>query len=82
MLPLVFDVMMIEQAAAASSADLLNDVIGNPDWLARAKAFILEGVEADALRLVVARTFSFEQIVEAHRYLESNEQFEKIVVRL
>lgn len=61
---------------------LVHDVIRDPDWLARAKAFILEGVEADALRPVIARTFSFEQIVEAHRYLESNEQFGKIVVTL
>ena len=88
MLPLAFDVMMIEQAArgivqaVASPAHLVHDVIGNPDWLARAKAFILEGVEADALRPVIARTFSFERIVEAHRYLESNEQFGKIAVRL
>ncbi|WP_236596696.1 zinc-binding dehydrogenase [Paraburkholderia hiiakae] len=61
---------------------LVHDVIRIPDWLTRAKAFILEGVEADALRPVIARTFSFEQIVEAHRYLESNEQFGKIVVTL
>ena len=30
--------------------------------------------------IVIARTFSFDQIVEAHRFLESNEQFGKIVV--
>ncbi len=28
------------------------------------------------------RTFAFDQIVEAHRYLESNEQFGKVVVRV
>ncbi|MEX3979911.1 zinc-binding dehydrogenase [Paraburkholderia sp. EG287A] len=31
---------------------------------------------------VMARTFPFEQIVEAHRYLESNEPFGKVVVTL
>ncbi|WP_322028413.1 zinc-dependent alcohol dehydrogenase family protein [Paraburkholderia sp. J76] len=61
---------------------LVHEVVGNPDWLARAKAFILQGVEAGALRPEIARTFAFEQIVEAHRYLESNEQFGKIVVML
>jgi hypothetical protein len=30
----------------------------------------------------VARTFAFEDIVAAHHYLESNEQFGKIVVTL
>ncbi|WP_232220358.1 zinc-binding dehydrogenase [Legionella tunisiensis] len=29
----------------------------------------------------MARTFTLEQIVEAHRYMESNEQIGKIVVR-
>ncbi|TJW30923.1 MAG: hypothetical protein E5X59_37745, partial [Mesorhizobium sp.] len=28
----------------------------------------------------IAKTFPFEQIVEAHRFLDSNEQFGKIVV--
>ncbi|MEM5310121.1 zinc-dependent alcohol dehydrogenase family protein [Paraburkholderia sp. JHI869] len=61
---------------------LVHEVIGNPDWLERAKAFIRDGVEAGALRPVIAKTFPFEQIVEAHRYLESNEQFGKVVVTL
>ncbi|MCP3715110.1 MULTISPECIES: zinc-binding dehydrogenase [Paraburkholderia] len=61
---------------------LVHEVIGNPDWLERAKAFILDGLKVGALRPVIARTFSFEQIVEAHRYLESNEQFGKVVVTL
>ncbi|RUV30384.1 zinc-binding dehydrogenase, partial [Mesorhizobium sp. M7A.F.Ca.MR.148.00.0.0] len=31
---------------------------------------------------IIDRTFAFDQIVEAHRYLESNEQFGKIVVTI
>jgi len=31
---------------------------------------------------VIAKAFPFEEIVAAHRYLESNEQFGKIVVTL
>ncbi|TGT18464.1 hypothetical protein EN817_31625, partial [Mesorhizobium sp. M3A.F.Ca.ET.174.01.1.1] len=31
---------------------------------------------------IVARTFPFEKIVEAHRYLELGEQFGKIVVTI
>ncbi|MEM5399952.1 MULTISPECIES: zinc-dependent alcohol dehydrogenase family protein [Paraburkholderia] len=61
---------------------LVHEVIGNPDWLERAKTFILDGLKAEALRPVIARTFPFEQIVEAHRFLESNEQFGKVVVTL
>jgi len=32
------------------------------------------------LKPIIAKTFSLDQIVEAHRYLESNQQIGKIVV--
>ncbi|QND52137.1 zinc-dependent alcohol dehydrogenase family protein [Phyllobacterium sp. 628] len=48
--------------------------------LAAAKTFILNGLATGSLKPVIARIFPFEQIVEAHRYLESNQQFGKIVV--
>ncbi|TJV28736.1 MAG: NADPH:quinone reductase, partial [Mesorhizobium sp.] len=51
-----------------------------PVKLEAAKAFILDGLMSGSLKPVIAKTFSFEQIVEAHRFLESNEQFGKIVV--
>jgi NADPH:quinone reductase-like Zn-dependent oxidoreductase len=50
---------------------------------ARRKAavqFILQGLESGALKPVIDRTFKFEDMVEAHRYLENNGQFGKIVV--
>ena len=43
-------------------------------------AFVTRGLEAGTLKPVIAKTFPFNQIVEAHRYLESNAQFGKIVV--
>lgn len=61
---------------------LVHEVVGDPVRLAAAKAFILDGLLAGSLRPVIARTFAFEEIVEAHRYLESNRQFGKIVVLL
>jgi NADPH:quinone reductase-like Zn-dependent oxidoreductase len=48
--------------------------------LARAKKFIVEGLSAGKLKPVIARTFGLDQIVEAHRYLESNQQIGKVVV--
>ncbi|HKV25855.1 MAG TPA: zinc-dependent alcohol dehydrogenase family protein [Candidatus Acidoferrum sp.] len=45
----------------------------------RARKFVEEGLREGWLKPVIARTFSFEQIVEAHRYLESNAQIGKIV---
>ena len=59
---------------------LVHEITGNPAKLEAAKAFILEGLGTGALRPIIDRTFPFEQIVEAHRFLESNRQFGKIVV--
>lgn len=59
---------------------LVHEIIGDPARLEAAKAFILDGLASGALQPVIARTFPFDQIVDAHRFLESNEQFGKIVV--
>lgn len=59
---------------------LVHEIAGDPTRLATAKAFILDGLSDGSLKPIIARTFPFEQIVEAHRYLESNEQFGKVVV--
>lgn len=48
--------------------------------LARGVNIILKGLAHGMLRPVIARTFPLDQIVEAHEYLESNEQFGKIIV--
>ena len=42
--------------------------------------FVLKGFETGALRPIIDRVFKFEEMVEAHRYLERNAQFGKIVV--
>ncbi|MDB5832654.1 MAG: NADPH:quinone reductase [Caballeronia sp.] len=42
--------------------------------------FVLKGLESGALRPVIDRTFTFDEMVEVHRYLETNGQFGKIVV--
>ena len=42
--------------------------------------FVLKGLETGALKPIIDRTFKFDEIVEAHRYLENNGQFGKIVV--
>lgn len=43
-------------------------------------AYVTKGLEFGALKPVIDRTFAFDEIVEAHRYLEQNNQFGKIVV--
>lgn len=61
---------------------LVHEIVRDPARLGRAKAFILDGLSDGSLKPVIARTFRFEQIVEAHRFLESNAQFGKIVVTI
>ncbi|PPQ18182.1 NADPH:quinone reductase [Bradyrhizobium sp. AC87j1] len=61
---------------------LVHEIVRDPTRLGRAKAFILDGVADDTLKPIIARTFKFEDIVEAHRFLESNTQFGKIVVTI
>lgn len=61
---------------------LVHEITGDPTRLAAAKAFILDGLSDGTLKPIIARTFPFEQFAEAHRYLESNEQFGKVVVTL
>lgn len=56
------------------------EIIREPKRFERARLFVEEGLEAGWLKPVIARTFPFEQMVEAHRYLESNVQVGKIVV--
>ncbi|WP_446744631.1 zinc-dependent alcohol dehydrogenase family protein [Silvibacterium acidisoli] len=48
--------------------------------LEKAKKFIVEGLASGSLKPVLAKTFPFEAIVNAHHYLESNAQIGKVVV--
>jgi NADPH:quinone reductase-like Zn-dependent oxidoreductase len=61
---------------------ILFEITGDPQRLERAKKFIADGLSAGNLKPVIAKTFPLEQIVEAHRYLESNQQIGKIVVTI
>ena len=58
----------------------LFEITQDPERLECAKTFISRGLENGALRPLIAKTFPLDQIVEAHRYMESNTQIGKIVV--
>jgi NADPH:quinone reductase-like Zn-dependent oxidoreductase len=58
----------------------LFSVTKRPDALEKGKTFVVDGLASGAFKPVIAKTFSLEQIVEAHRYLESNQQFGKVIV--
>lgn len=59
---------------------LVFEVIHGAGRFAAAREFVEHGLRARTLAPVIARTYDFGAMVEAHRYLESGEQFGKIVV--
>jgi NADPH:quinone reductase len=61
---------------------VFTEIVTNTSLLTAAKHFILEGLKAGHLRPLISKTFGFDEIVEAHRYLESDQQIGKIVVTL
>jgi NADPH:quinone reductase len=58
----------------------LFSLVADAARLERGKRFVVDGIAAGQLKPIIARSFPLSDIVEAHRYLESNQQFGKIVV--
>jgi len=58
----------------------LFEIVREQERMARGKQFVYDGLESGKLRPIIARTFSLDDIVDAHRYMESNRQMGKIVV--
>jgi NADPH:quinone reductase-like Zn-dependent oxidoreductase len=75
-LPL-FDVLM---KSLTIRGYVLFEITSNPARLKQGKQFVVNGLAAGKLKPVIAKTFRLDDIVDAHRYLESNQQIGKIVV--
>lgn len=58
----------------------LFEIVAQPDIRAKGEKYICDHIKDGSFKPQIARKFSLEQIVEAHRYMESNEQIGKIVV--
>jgi NADPH:quinone reductase-like Zn-dependent oxidoreductase len=58
---------------------LLELKVGSPRF-ETARDYVLDGLANGRLKPVIARTFPLSQIVQAHRFLEGNQQMGKIVV--
>lgn len=61
---------------------LYTEIVSDDAILMRAKTFINEGLRTGALKPLISRSFAFDDIQEATRFLESNAQIGKIVVSL
>ena len=58
----------------------IHQINTDPERSARARKFVAENLADRTFKPIIAKTFKLDQIVEAHRYMESNEQIGKIVV--
>jgi NADPH:quinone reductase-like Zn-dependent oxidoreductase len=59
---------------------VLMEITSDPQRLEKGKKFVNDGLADGSFKPIVAKTFPLEKIVEAHRYLESNQQIGKVVV--
>ena len=82
-----------DQATTVPVLDLIGKIItikghniwltsGNPARQKTAVDFVINGLEKGTLRPVIDRVFPFDEIVDAHRYLEAGDQIGKVVVTI
>ena len=58
----------------------LFEVVANPERFAKGKKYVFDHLASGDFKPRIDKTFPLAQIVEAHRYMESNQQIGKIVV--
>ena len=58
----------------------LFEITLDPARLSRGVAFVKDGLAEGTLKPIIAKTFPLDHIVEAHRYMQSNQQIGKIIV--
>jgi NADPH:quinone reductase-like Zn-dependent oxidoreductase len=58
----------------------LAEIVSNPERFARGKKYIYDKLKNGQFRPKIAKTFRFEDVAEAYRYLESNAQTGKVVL--
>ena len=58
----------------------LFEINGVPELREQAEKYVFDKLQAGAFKPRIAKTFKLADIVEAHRYMESNQQIGKIVV--
>lgn len=78
--PTPFPVFAALGKALTMRGYVLWEILRDDKRFAKAKEFLIDGLNAKKLNPIIAKTFPLDQIVDAHRYLESNQQIGKIVV--
>ena len=78
--PTIFPLLSSLKKGLTVRGYTLFEIVNDAGKLAGAKRYIYDGLRSGVLKPIIDRTFSLNQIVEAHRYMESNQQIGKIVV--
>jgi NADPH:quinone reductase-like Zn-dependent oxidoreductase len=76
------DIRSLAPASAGLMATHIGYLLDDPPRLARVWGELMAFVAAHGIRPVVGATFSFAEMVEAHRLMESRRSVGKIVVRM
>ncbi len=78
--PTPFPLILALQKGLTIRGYWLWETVKDPETFARAKSYVYERVKRGDFQPKIAKTFRFEDVVEAYRYMESNEQIGKIVL--
>ena len=65
-----------------NSDQIMPVITFDPACLQLGQDFVTRGLADGRLKPIIAKTFPFEKIADAHRFVESNEQFGKIMVTI
>jgi len=83
MRPTPFPLFAAFQKSLWMHAYALFECTTNPATVERGKRYIYDGLKSGHLKPILdPKAFTLDQIADAHRYLESNEQFGKIIVKV
>lgn len=78
--PTPFPLMIALSKGLTMRGYTLFEITGDPARFAKAKKFVFDALSSGKLKPIIAKTFPLNEIVQAHRYMESNQQFGKIIV--
>jgi NADPH:quinone reductase-like Zn-dependent oxidoreductase len=78
--PTPFPLFIALQKGLSVRGYTLRELLSDPKPRAKAEKYVFDHVQAGDFKPRVDRVFPLAQIVEAHRYMESNQQIGKIVV--
>jgi NADPH:quinone reductase-like Zn-dependent oxidoreductase len=82
MQPTPFPLMQSFRTGLSVRAYSVREITTKPERLAAAKKYVFDRLRDERFVPKIAKTFAYKDTVEAYRYLESNQQVGKVVIRV